>query len=310
MPEISIIVCTYKRYDLAENCLLHLRRQNLARERFEIVVVDNTPPSLRDVLPWQELGADIVVTEDQAGLSRARNTGIDASSAPLIAFIDDDAEAAPTWAESLVASFTRHADALVVGGRVLAKYVGQTRPAWLAASLEGYLSCIDWGEGTGPLQRGQWIVGANMTFRREVFERFGRFNSSLGRIGHSTLLSNEESLLLDSLPQGSVYYASDAPVNHLIPVERTKQPWFRKRVFWQAISDLLAGMGTSEPAAGYFERFAAGLPKVPAEHRSMRALHRPCSTPEEFHLQLDMLYALTMSQGLGMPELSQHPDLR
>jgi glycosyltransferase involved in cell wall biosynthesis len=299
--ELSVVLCTYKRYDLARNCLQFLAQQTLARNRFEVVVIDNTPPDLREAIDWQALGADQAEVEDQAGLSRARNAGIAHSRAPLIAFIDDDAEASPTWAAEMVEAFRRHPEALVVGGRVTAKYVGQQRPAWLSQRLEGHLSCIDWGPGTKPLERGQWVVGANMTFRQEVFERYGQFNASLGRIGHGTLLSNEEIQLFSRLPANSIYYTSKAAVDHLIPPDRVDQAWFRKRTFWQAVSDQLAGIGASETAASYFERFASRLPTVPAEDRSMRALHRACTNAAEFEQQLDMIYALTMASGLGLP---------
>jgi glycosyltransferase involved in cell wall biosynthesis len=249
-------------------------------------------------------GADRHASEDQAGLSRARNTGIALCSAPLIAFIDDDAEAPPQWAQRIIAAFAARPDAKVVGGRVTAKYVDQPRPEWMSLKLEGHLSCIDWGTRVSPLERGQWIVGANMAFRREVFDEVGTFNASLGRIGHGTLLSNEEIALLSRLPAGSIYYAGDAGVDHLIPRDRLVQSWFRKRVFWQAVSDLLTGIGTSVTAQAYFERFASKLPRVPAQDRSYRALQRPCSTAGEFEQQLDMLYGLTMSQGMGLPNVA------
>ena len=301
MADLSVVLCTFKRYDLALNCLQHLQRQTLNRQRMEVVVVDNTPAGLREDVDWQAHGADTSVVEEAAGLSRARNAGISASSAPLVSFIDDDAEAHSSWAANLIRTFAQRPEAMVVGGRVQAKYT-HSKPAWMSARLEGYLSCIDWGEGTKSLERGQWIVGANMTFRRQVFESFGGFNASLGRIGHGTLLSNEETQLLGKLPSGSVFYTADATVDHLIPPERMVQAWFRKRVYWQAISDLLAGIGTSDEAAFHFEKFASSLPMVPAEDRSLRALHRPCPTAEDFERQLGMLYSFAMALGLGMPD--------
>ena len=304
MSELSVVLCTYKRYDLARNCLEYLGKQSLDRSRFEIVVIDNTPPAQREETDWKALGADRFAVEDQAGLSRARNAGIANSSAPLVAFIDDDAEAAPQWAERVLAAFATRPATRVGGGRVVAKYVGQSRPRWMSQRLEGYLSCIDWGAGVAPLARGQWIVGANMIFRRDVFDEFGGFNASLGRIGHGTLLSNEESQLLSRLAADAVWYAGDATVDHLIPAERAVQPWFRKRVFWQAVSDQLAGFGAADKPEYHFERFASALPLVPAEHRSFRALNRTCATAEEFQQQLEMLYALSMAQGLGLPDVA------
>lgn len=309
MSELSVVICTYKRYDLARNCLAHLREQTLRRDRFEIVVIDNTPPALREEQDWKALGVDVFAVEDESGLSRARNAGIVNSSSPLIAFIDDDAEVSPEWAQNVVDMFASHPAVRVVGGRVVAKYVDRPRPRWMSSKLEGYLSCIDWGAGAAALERGQWIVGANMIYRRDVFEEFGTFNPSLGRIGHGTLLSNEESQLLSRLAPGEVWYAGHIPVDHLIPLERAVQPWFRKRVFWQAVSDQLAGLGAADTADAHFERFASALPLVPAEDRSFRALHRACATAEEFETQLKMLYSLCMAQGLGLPSVGSTSSL-
>jgi GT2 family glycosyltransferase len=309
MAELSVIVCTHKRYDLSLNCLEFLRRQTARRDRLEIVVVDNTPVEFRQDIDWQEHGADKVIFEDESGLSRARNAGIRGSTADIIAFIDDDAEAFPEWAERILHAFATRSEALVVGGKVLASYKGHRRPAWMSTKLEGYLSCIDWGDGVAPIERGQWIVGANMAFKRRVFDEYGVFNPALGRIGHATLLSNEEIQLMARLPGGTVYYAGDAPVHHLIPADRTEQAWFRKRVFWQAVSDQLAGVGQSSTPQDYFERFATALPTVPAEYRSLRALHRVCGTAEEFERQIGMIYSFTMSAGLGLPDDAARPSI-
>jgi hypothetical protein len=308
MSKLSVIVCTYKRYDLAENCLAHISQLDFPREDLDVIVIDNTPSEFRRSIDWGSLGADQIKYEEVSGLSRARNRGIEESKSALIAFIDDDAEVSPSWAQHICDTFDANAMASVVGGKVVASYKDCSRPGWMSAKLEGYLSCIDWGGRTRAIEQGEWIVGANMAFRREVFKTHGLFDVSLGRIGHSTLLSNEEIHLFSKLPAESIFYSCEAKVDHLIPVDRISQHWFRKRVFWQAVSDSLAGIGVGLTSSEYFNRFARNLPRIPAEQRSFKALNRSCTTSAEFEEQLEMIYALTMAQGIGLVDIEEITD--
>ena len=304
MIRASVVLCTFKRYDLARNCLSYLDRQSMPRDEYEIVVVDNTPTELRMDMVWDEYHVDKVVVEETPGLSRARNAGIAASQAEIVVFIDDDAEADKEWLNALTAAFDKQSDAKVIGGGVRAKYLGKC-PPWMSKRTEGYLSCIDWGEGISKLKAGQWIAGANMAFRRSVFEEHGLFNVSLGRIGHGTLLSNEEIAYIQVLGEGVVYYCGDAVVDHLIPPERTEQSWFRKRVYWQAVSDLLAGQGSAADGARWFEDFLASCVKAPAEYRSFKALNYACESADEFEEQLHRIYFLIFAAGIGLPTIGE-----
>ena len=128
-----------------------------------------------------------------------------------------------------------------MGGRVDPLYAGDELPAWYDERLASYLSCIDWSVTPRFLREGEWVVGANIVFRRSVFDTYGMFDVNLGRRGAASLLSNEETALLARLGIHRVFYDPAARVQHVIPVERLTRRWFRRRVYWQAISDLVAG---------------------------------------------------------------------
>ena len=55
---------------------------------------------------------------DQPGWAAARNTGARLASAPILAFLDDDCEPEPQWAEQLIAAY--RADVIGVAGPLLA----------------------------------------------------------------------------------------------------------------------------------------------------------------------------------------------
>jgi len=299
---LSIIICTYKRYDLTINCLKYLTKQNCERKNFEILVIDNTPPQFRESIDWTSHGVDGVYIEEISGLSRARNRGIREAKNNIIAFIDDDAEAIEGWCKDLLNVFEKNPEALVVGGRVEAKYP-IARPLWLSTKLEGYLSCIDWGKETKAIEAGQWIVGANMAFRKEVFAKYGIFDEGLGRVGHSNLMGNEEIKLISLLPKNSVFYSYEPLVYHLIPEDRMKQVWFRKRAYWQAISDLLAGLVPPDSSKYFFEQFSSKLVPVKAEYRSFKAFNHYCDTSDEIENQLSLVYNYAIANGMGLEDI-------
>jgi GT2 family glycosyltransferase len=98
-PEISVVIPTYERPDLLGACLAALAGQDLDRDRYEVVVIDDASPSgTGPVLErfsdgWPQLRWKI--QPENRGPATARNRGVAESAAPLILFIDDDIVAPP-----------------------------------------------------------------------------------------------------------------------------------------------------------------------------------------------------------------------
>jgi O-antigen biosynthesis protein len=117
-PQISILLPTCGRDALLESCLDALHRQSTTRA-FEVIVIDNAPQSSH----LSELAARFrhvrLITEPRRGLSYARNAGIRAARGEIIAFTDDDTQAAPDWLENLVAPFFARAEVAAVTGETL-----------------------------------------------------------------------------------------------------------------------------------------------------------------------------------------------
>jgi glycosyltransferase involved in cell wall biosynthesis len=301
MIDISIIVCTYKRYVLLKNCLEHLARMSeVENTTYELLIVENTPAVHRQDLTWVEKYKHArVIVEEVEGLSTARNAGIKASKGQIITFLDDDAEVHPDWLKQIAFAFDNHPPALLLGGKVVAKYADAPKPLWLSLQCEQLLSCIDWGAATRLLIDTQWVAGANLSYRRIVFDTYGLFKTSLGRKGDSSLLSNEEIELNQRIPKISRYYCGQAVVDHLIPVSRLDRQWFRRRIFWQAISDVLAGLVSADAAKYHFRQYVQGTLRVPAEFRTAKALFYDCELQEEFDHQLRQIYSQTIALATG-----------
>jgi len=188
-PFISVVVCTRDRAAVIDACLECLARQDYPR--FEVVVVENVPAG-DAVRKLVEARADGVVpfryvAEKRPGLSWARNSGVAASAADLIAFLDDDDEPDGLWLAGVARGFARGSDIACVTGMTLASRL-ETRAQELFEELGGHST----GRGFTPAifsRQGPqsplfplppFGAGANMAFRREALERIGGFDVALG----------------------------------------------------------------------------------------------------------------------------------
>jgi glycosyltransferase involved in cell wall biosynthesis len=183
---ITVVVSTYNRADrlaVALEALLH----QAGEVPYEIIVVDNnSTDATRDVV------ADIAgragdrvryAFEPRQGLSHGRNTGIALAQAPIIALTDDDVRVAGDWITQLKRTFDAHPEIGYVGGRVLPHWI-EPPPRWLTTAHWSPLALQDYGPDLliSGRERAVCLVGANLAFRRHVFDRVGLFTPALGRI--------------------------------------------------------------------------------------------------------------------------------
>lgn len=110
MPVVSVVITTHSRPLLLEaalrSCLAHATRQGLD---FEVVVADNSPDGhAAQVLARLDASVPLrVVPCSPPNISVARNAGLRAARAPLVAFLDDDQEVEPGWLDALVDTLER-----------------------------------------------------------------------------------------------------------------------------------------------------------------------------------------------------------
>jgi glycosyltransferase involved in cell wall biosynthesis len=104
---VAVLVPTLRRPESLARALQSLFAQSgLGDRAVELVVVDNDPAgsaratveALRGSAPWPLS----YVHEPRPGVATARNTGLRAVAAPLVAFLDDDEEATPGWLAALL----------------------------------------------------------------------------------------------------------------------------------------------------------------------------------------------------------------
>jgi len=145
---------------------------------------------------------------------------------------------------------------------------------------------------------GEWIVGANMCFRREVFETFGGFDTGLGRKGTASLLSNEELALFEPIGLSHILYDPKLLVEHVIAPERISLAWFRKRVYWQAVSDMMSG-AVDCAAEAVAREYGVVIASLEPEHRNLKCMSFLPKDFERFRLQLRAIYLSAVMSGDG-----------
>ena len=109
MKPVSVIIPSYKPGEYIRQCLGSLAAQTLGREKFEVWVVLNgcREPYFSDIKAYlttlpPDFDAHLLQT-DAAGVSNARNLGLEAATGAYVCFIDDDDWVSPTFLAELYA---------------------------------------------------------------------------------------------------------------------------------------------------------------------------------------------------------------
>jgi glycosyltransferase involved in cell wall biosynthesis len=190
-----------------------------------------------------------IITSREAGLSSARNAGVEEARGEIIAFIDDDAIAEEKWLGNLVRNYE---DPLVLGVGGLIKPVWESkRPSWFPEELDWIIGCSYKGlpENKAIIRN---PIGCNMSFRKSVFEKAGYFGIDIGRVG-SNLGSHEDTefsiRITEKIPSHKILYDPTAVVYHKVPKSRTKMNYVARRSFAEGVSKAFFSRRKSNPTS-------------------------------------------------------------
>jgi glycosyltransferase involved in cell wall biosynthesis len=228
MCDFSVVIPTLNRAEQLRPLLDSLLMQCAGRIEFEILVVDNGSSDRTRAVVEEYAASDErirYVYEPRPGVSHARNAGIEQARAPILAFIDDDVEAAPDWLSSLKRAFDEHPEADCVGGRVRPRW-RTPRPAWLTNDHVGAIAVQDRPNffTVGPHNASPCLLTANFACRRSVFAEVGTFSPAFRR-------GQDRELQLRMWRAGKVgVYCPDVEVTVEPPAERLVKEYHRQ---WQ-----------------------------------------------------------------------------
>jgi glycosyltransferase involved in cell wall biosynthesis len=169
-PEISVVIPVRDGARTLPALFAALEAQTLARERFEVVVVDN---GSRDATAAIARDRRAVVTDEaQPNRARARNRGVEVALAPRIAFTDADCAPAPGWLAALSECL---AGAPLVAGAV-ELVTGEPPNRW--EELERL-----WRFRQRDAVAQGWAATANLGVRRDAFIAAAGFDPAYRHIG-------------------------------------------------------------------------------------------------------------------------------
>jgi glycosyltransferase involved in cell wall biosynthesis len=230
--DVSVVVPSFNRAGSLDALLHDLVAQEAPGLTYEVIAVDNastdTTPSV--VREWSRQSPAVrYVFEPRPGASHARNAGIAASAAPIVAFIDDDVRPRDDWVASIARAFAAHPEVDCVGGRVEPRWPRQP-PRWLTPRHFGPLA-LQMGRGTSAYidadHASACLVTANFACRTQVFEDVGGFSGAFMRDE-----DREFNLRLWRAGKRGIYDDSVVTYAEVQP-ERLEKPYHRQ---WYAVT--------------------------------------------------------------------------
>jgi GT2 family glycosyltransferase len=202
----SVIVPTYDRPEPLDRCLGALAAQEMERDRFEVIVVDDGGAiSPRDVVARHRDEIDVRLLEQaNAGPAKARNSAAAVARGEHLAFTDDDCLPEPDWLNALSESVERY-PGHAVGGRVdnaLNDDIYSHASQQLIDFLYGYYN--------SPGTPGRFFITSNLVFPAARFRELGGFDVTF------PLAAAEDRDLCDRWREqgGEIVYDERAVVRH------------------------------------------------------------------------------------------------
>jgi GT2 family glycosyltransferase len=184
-PLVTVAVCTRDRPEDMKLCLEAISQ--LDYPHLEVLVIDNAPATegTKDLVDAHYPQVRYV-REPRPGLDWARNRAILEAKGEIIAYTDDDVAVDPGWVKGLARVFAENPEVMAVTGLVV-PYELEHKSQVLFEDYGGFGRGFEtkWYSKQGQKLPWQWFgagqfgTGANMSYRRAVFESIGFFNPAL-----------------------------------------------------------------------------------------------------------------------------------
>lgn len=224
---VSVVICSYNREKFLPGALNSLINQTVDKNKYEVIIVNNNSTDNTEKISKQfinenkELNVSYSVEKNQ-GLSYARNRGIEEAKGEIISFIDDDAIARDDYVENLINTFDQYPEYGALGGKVIPIFSNKKEPVWMSQYIQGVVSKVDYGEKTKTFNK-KYPTGCNMAFRKELFEKYGGFNTDL-------VYRGDDKYVFYKLKKNKVriLYAPKVFVNHNIDAYRIEPKFIDK----------------------------------------------------------------------------------
>ena len=185
-PFVNAVICTRNRSDKIARAIETVLAN--VYPNFDVTIIDQSTNDETEAIVRAISERDARVhyhRMKESGLSRAYNLAIAKTSAPILAFTDDDCLAPNDWIQKIVSGFAEQQDAELMYGQVLPAY-HEGEDELLTPSLR-----IQKPERLDRVHGFRVFgMGANFAARRTLFDRAGCFDEALG--GGGPLKSSQD----------------------------------------------------------------------------------------------------------------------
>ena len=222
---VSIIVPTWNRSELLDVMLASLFRERSAfTGPSEVIVVDSSEDEERRNIEASCKRYDAILLDGEQNVRKKRNLGVDHARYALLLFIDSDVVVEPGLIQAHIRAYDR--PGVVVGAaQGLTEFVGKGGFWWHVAELSGLTDSFS-NARKYPFQ--SWSITNNLSVRRDVFERIGRFCETFPfRLGGDDLEMSyriaHEGLMIASAPEAITLHTKETWDNPHALLDRTKR---------------------------------------------------------------------------------------
>jgi glycosyltransferase involved in cell wall biosynthesis len=241
---LSVIICTWNRAELLRQTLNSLAKSELPNDtEWELIIVDNNSTDETTAVCQEFLRQNPqryrYMVEKRQGKSFALNTGVDNARGRILSFTDDDVIVDPAWLAETVRMFDS-SPCIGVGGRIVPLW-NSKKPAWLTSEGPYKLlpAIVSYDLGELPCEIKAPALGANLSLKKEAFEKYGLFRTDLGPTSGSEIRGEDNELCWRLLHAGErLMYAPKAIVFHPVDMRRIDKRYFQAWYY---------GMGLSRP---------------------------------------------------------------
>ena len=247
--KITVIICTHNpRFEYLDRVLDSLRTQTLAKEQWELVLIDNASvQTLNDHIDISWHPHYRYIREDRLGLTPARLRGIEEAHSEILIFVDDDNILNSNYLDIVLQINERWPILGAWGGQILPEFEEMppdwTKPYW------GYLAIREFNQDQWSNLLHQHEVtpfGAGLCVRKIVAEKYSNLvkNDSkrinLDRKGKLMLSGGDIDLACTSCDIGlGMGLFTSLKLMHLMPAIRLSEEYLLKIVEGSTYSQVI-----------------------------------------------------------------------
>jgi glycosyltransferase involved in cell wall biosynthesis len=274
-PRVSVVIPAYKRPELLRKAVESAMAQDFPAAEYEIIVVDSSPDPA-NVRTVEELSAASpcplrCLTKVPEGPGPSRQTGVEAARGTIIAFLDSDCQASPSWLREGLAAL----------GDGIGLVQGRTVP-----DPEGKKGILTWYVSVD--EESFFYHCCNIFYRREALAQAGPFIANVmptwehppggedvdmawrvKRLGWKTAFAREALVQHEVVPIGPMRWLVNEQL-YVIPMLVARFPELRRFFFTPYFYDkaqallVLALLGVVASIGGHAAGVVLALPYVAA----------------------------------------------